>query len=375
MANVERILIVGGGIAGLTLATALHQHGFTVELVECSTAWHALGAGILVQANGMRMLRALGLGAAVEQAGAVVRHWGLYDQQGVVLCDTDLEEMWGEVGPCIGIERAKLHQVLLAAAHAVPCRLSTWVTSLVQDEQRVWVDFSDGEASDYDLIVGADGMYSSVRTLAMGTIQPGYTGLMDWRSVVPTRPQGVTSMQVLLGNGCYFGLVPMGDGHTQGFGLVGEPRLRDPLQGRLERIRERFAGFGGPVPEYLAALTCDEQIHCSPIEWVELEQWHTGRVVLIGDAAHAGPPTLAQGGSMAMEDACVLALVLHEASSVESALKTYVRRRRPRADWVQRESRAAAESRLLPPAIRNVALRERGDQVMQARFAPLIPAP
>ena len=374
MANVERILIVGGGIAGLTLATALHQHGFTAELVERSTAWHALGAGILVQANGMRMLRALGLGAAVEQAGAVVRHWGLYDQQGEVLCDTDLDEMWAEVGPCIGIERAKLHQVLLAAA-AVPCRLSTWVTSIVQDEQRVWVDFSDGEARDYDLVVGADGIYSSVRTLAMGTIQPGYTGLMDWRSLVPTRPKDVTGMQVLLGNGCYFGLLPMGDGRTQGFGLVGEPRLRDPIEGRLGRFRERFAGFGGPVPAYLAALTSDEQIHCSPIEWVELEQWHTGRVVLIGDAAHAGPPTLAQGGSMAMEDACVLAEVLRCADTVESALDTYVARRRPRADWVQQQSRAAAESRLLPPAIRNVALRERGDQVMHARFAPLIPEP
>jgi FAD-dependent urate hydroxylase len=376
MANVERILIVGGGIAGLTLATALHHYGFSAEVVERSTTWRTIGAGILVQANGMRMLRALGLGTAVEQAGAVVRHWSYYDQQGEVLCDTDLEELWGEVGPCIGIERAKLHQVLLAGARAVPCRLGTWVTSLVQDEQRVSVGFNDGEARGYDLVVGADGIYSSVRTLTMGVVPPGYSGLMDWRSVVPISPQGVTSsMQVLLGEGCVFGLIPMGDGHTQGFGLIGEPRVRDPLEGRLGRMRRRFAGFGGPVPQYLTALTCDEQIHCSPLEWVDLDRWHSGRVVLIGDAAHAGPPQLAQGGSMAMEDACVLALVLREAGSVENALETYVSRRRPRADWVQRESRAAAESRLLPPAIRNVALRERGDQVMHALFGPLIAAP
>jgi 2-polyprenyl-6-methoxyphenol hydroxylase-like FAD-dependent oxidoreductase len=116
MANVERILIVGGGIAGITLATALHRHGFGAELVERSTVWHAIGAGILLHANGMRVLRALGVGEAVEQAGAVVRRWGFFDQQGEVLCNTDLEELWGEVGPCIGIERPRLQQALLAGA-------------------------------------------------------------------------------------------------------------------------------------------------------------------------------------------------------------------------------------------------------------------
>src|ERR1700674_3660107 len=119
MANVERILIVGGGIAGLTLATALHRQGFRAELVERSTAWHAIGAGILLHANGLRVLRALGMGEAVEQAGTVVRRWGFFDQQGEVLCDTDLEAMWGEVGPCIGITRPSLQQALRVGAAAI----------------------------------------------------------------------------------------------------------------------------------------------------------------------------------------------------------------------------------------------------------------
>jgi len=104
MARIERILIVGGGIAGLTLATALHWHGLSAELVERSTAWDATGAGILLHANGVRMLRALGLSEAVEQAGTIVRRWRFFDQQGEVLCDIDLEELWRGVGPCIGIE-------------------------------------------------------------------------------------------------------------------------------------------------------------------------------------------------------------------------------------------------------------------------------
>jgi 2-polyprenyl-6-methoxyphenol hydroxylase-like FAD-dependent oxidoreductase len=246
---------------------------------------------------------------------------------------------------------------------------------LIQDERRVSVSFSDGSSKDYDLVVGADGIASTVRRLMSGTASVGYTGLMDWRSLVPTRPRGVRNLMVLLGEGRFFGLVPMGEGHTYGFGIVCEPRFHDPLEGRLERVRKRFADFGRPVPEYLDALSCDEQLHCGPIEWVELDQWHSGRVVLIGDAAHAGPPMMAQGGSMAMEDACVLAEVLCAADSVESALDTYIARRRPRAEWVQQHSRAVAESFRLPPAIRNAAFRERGDQGMHDRFALLVPAP
>jgi 2-polyprenyl-6-methoxyphenol hydroxylase-like FAD-dependent oxidoreductase len=89
MANIERILIVGGGIAGLTGATSLHRQGFRVELVERSASWHATGVGILLHANGMRVLQELGLGEAVEQAGADVRHWIICDQYGEVLCETD----------------------------------------------------------------------------------------------------------------------------------------------------------------------------------------------------------------------------------------------------------------------------------------------
>ena len=236
MANVERILIAGGGIAGLTLATALHQHSFRAELVERSPVWHATGAGILLHANGVRVLRALGVGKAVEQAGAVVRRWGFSDQQGEVLCDTDLEEMWGEVGPCIGIERPILQQVLVAGAAAVPCRLGTAVTSLTQDEHRVSVGFSDGSSGDYDLVVGADGIYSTVRRLTMGSVLPGYTGLTIYRGLSPTRPRGLTTMRILLGEGCFFGLMPMGDGHTSGFGGVGGTRFEGPLHGRLECV-------------------------------------------------------------------------------------------------------------------------------------------
>ncbi|HEY6408157.1 MAG TPA: FAD-dependent oxidoreductase, partial [Ktedonobacteraceae bacterium] len=247
MANIERILIVGGGIAGLTLARALHQQGFRAEMVERSPSWQATGAAIQLHPNGMRILHALGLGEVVEQAGAVVRHWMYCDQNGEVLCQTDLEAVWGKASSCIAIDRPQLQKILLAGAAAVPCQLNTSVTSLVQDEQRVQVGFSDGTSGDYDLVVGADGNSSTVRTLVMGTVLPDYTGLMIWRSLVPIPPPDPENFKILFGDGCFFGITPLVDGPTNLFGGVGMPRTHDPLQGRLERFRKRFANFGGPV--------------------------------------------------------------------------------------------------------------------------------
>jgi FAD-dependent urate hydroxylase len=125
----------------------------------------------------------------------------------------------------------------------------------------------------------------------------------------------------------------------------------------------------------MASLERDEQVICSAMEWMELEQWHKGRVMLVGDAAHASSPLMGQGGCMAMEDAWVLAEELRAAATLEDALARYVSRRKPRVEWIQRESMAVAEGLVTPPAVRNAALRERGEQMMRSRFGPLIPAP
>jgi 2-polyprenyl-6-methoxyphenol hydroxylase-like FAD-dependent oxidoreductase len=127
----------------------------------------------------------------------------------------------------------------------------------------------------------------------------------------------------------------MGEGHTYGFGALNVERSEDPLEARLERFRRRFAEYAWPVLAYLGALENDQQLHFGPIEWVEVDGWHRGRVVLIGDAAHAGPPHIGEGGCMAMEDSFVLAEELRTAKTVEIALDSYARSRMPRVDWVQ----------------------------------------
>ena len=375
MAEIGTILVVGGGVAGLTTAAALHRQGFAAELVERQQTWRAPGGGFLVHPNGMRMLGSLGLAAGVAQAGEVVRRWQSCDARGEVLSDTDLEALWDGAGPCIGIERSKLQSALLPGVADVRARLGLSVVSLAQDEGHVRVGFSDGSTASYDLVVGADGIRSTVRALALTADGPRDLGAMNWRSIAPIRPAGLTALQMHLGDACVFGLVPMGAGRTYGFAYVVQPRFRDSLEGRLARLRNRFAAFGPRVREYLAALERDDQVICSAMEWITLDTWYTGRVVLVGDAAHASSPLMGQGGCMAMEDACVLAEELRAAATVERALASYASRRKPRVEWVQRQSMAAGEILTKAPTVRDAALRAHGTEAMQARFGPLVPAP
>jgi len=368
-----RVLIVGGGIAGLSLNLALRDSPWHVDLVERDTGQNRSGAGLAVQPNAMRALRRLGASAAVERAGAVIDRFGYRDQRGARLCDIDLGDVWSEVGPFIGITRGALHNALRAGPDR--CRFGTSVTSVTQQDGRVSVSFDDATAAEYDLVVGADGVNSDVRRLAVGGPAPAYGGQMAWRSLAPVSPGSLDGVQFWLGAGRFFGLCPAGEGTTYGFGNLTCPRLHEPTAGRIGRLRERFAGFGAPVQEYLAAVPRDADIHCSPIEWLPGTAWYSGRVALIGDAAHAMSPMMGQGGCMAIEDALVLADELGRAPDIPAALAAYAQRRRPRVDWVREQSQALTELVQLPARIRDRALRDRGTCAFHDRYHPLTAPP
>jgi FAD-dependent urate hydroxylase len=376
MARKERILIVGGGIAGLTAAIALHRRGFAPDLVERAASWRAIGTGIIIQPNAMRLLRELDIARDLQATGAAVRRFQFLNKQGELLSEIDLNELWSGVDSGVAIERGELQKALLRSVNREHCRLGVTVTSLSQREGSVSIGFSDGGTADYDLAIGADGIGSTVRALAIGATTSRYCWQAAWRAIAPINRKNADEVQFWLGDGSFFTTYAVGAERTYGCAYVVDTAPdQAPVEGRLARFRDRFAAFGEPVRALLDSLRSDDQIHCSAIESLELPEWRKGRVLLIGDAAHASSPMMGQGGCMAVEDAAVLAQLLKTSPTVDAALDAFSPRRRPRVDWVQAQSDALARNALAPAAVRDSIIKERGAQAFRDRYAPLLSPP
>jgi FAD-dependent urate hydroxylase len=366
----HRILIVGAGLAGLALARALGQAGLTPELIERQAGWDIAGTGMYLPANGVRALRALGLEAAVAARAAPIPHQRLLDHRGRLLADIDLHQLWGDVGPCLALPRADLHQVL---REDVPVRMGQAVRSLERLDGPVQVTFDDGSGGEFDLVVGADGLRSAIRRLAVDPRPPVPVGQHTWRFLAACPPQ-VTTWTVLLGQGASFLTVPVGQGLVYCYAdITTDSAAVGDLEGDpVGRLRQRFAGFAAPVPQLLEQLQDPARIHVAPIEQVAEERWGRGAVVLVGDAAHGMSPNMAQGAALAFEDALVLAACLRAAGTVSDALAGFVARRSRRTGWVRAQTHRRDQTRNLPPILRDLTLRAFGPQIFRSNYRTLL---
>jgi 2-polyprenyl-6-methoxyphenol hydroxylase-like FAD-dependent oxidoreductase len=335
----DRVLVVGGGIAGLMVASSLRNRGVECELVERAAQWAPVGAGIVLSVNAMAVLRGLGLDETLVNAGQVLGQGAITDAKGQSLGASDFGTLQPQFGPTVALHRAALHEILLAAAGTTPISLGTSVDSIEQDARGADVRFTDGREDRFDLVVGADGLRSKVRALVFDERAIVYAGYTCWRFVVPAPSENV-HMREMWGRGLRFGIVPIGGGRVYCFAVANAPAASpDPIPGRLARLRERFAGFGGDVPAILESLHDDEELIHNDLEEVAEGSWVSGRVVLVGDAAHAMTPNMGQGAAMALEDAAVLVESLTSHATVDRALVEYESRRKPRVRWVQNQSR------------------------------------
>ncbi|HEY3481872.1 MAG TPA: FAD-dependent monooxygenase [Streptomyces sp.] len=367
--NKLRTLVVGAGISGLALAKALTDRGFAVDVAErrSGDGQQALGAGFYLPANAVRALRALGVGDETAKAAAPVAWQRLQDHRGRTLTEFEVDRVWGEVGPCQAITRGGLHDVLRTAVDATVVRHDTEVRTVTDDGTAT---FGDGGSESYDLVVGADGVNSAVRRSLFGGPEPVFLGQLCWRFLADdSEIPGLTDWTARLGaKGRTFLTVQLGGGLVYCYADVNSAVPEAPTGD----WRTLFADFGGPVPRLLEQ---GENAYFSPLYESAHTVWTRERAVLIGDAAHAFSPSMAQGGAMAMEDAVVLADCLATSADVTTALAEFQRRRETRVAWVVAQNHRRDKARNLPTPLRNFTLRHYGERLFKANHAPLHAAP
>ncbi len=339
-----RVLIVGSGIAGQTLACALAKRGIGCDMVEIKPAFDIAGAGLYVQGPALRALLDIGVVQAIVSRGEPLPddYSHACDSAGIVLARPSYPRIAGAGIPAVvPIRRKVLHDILSDAvvAAGVAVRMGVTVESIDDSGARTAVRFSDGSRGEYDLVVGADGIRSRVRELVFGALEPRFSGYANWRVILP-RPAGLRRTTWMMGRGNSFGIIPIAHDTVYIGGVSKEPGNPRYERDRLPALcREKFSGFGGLAPALLAQVTNPAQVVYTPIEEVLMPApWHRGRVVVLGDAAHAGTPFWAMGASMAIEDAVLLAMLLERGGPVASILSDWMKRRLERCLFVQKGS-------------------------------------
>jgi 2-polyprenyl-6-methoxyphenol hydroxylase-like FAD-dependent oxidoreductase len=366
-----RVLIVGAGVGGLALAGRLTAAGADVDVVEKSRAF-GVGTGIYLPGNAVRALRELGIADEVMAAGKINHRRRYLSSDGKTLFEVDVEDFWRDVAPPIGVHRSELHKALVSRADGASIHMGTTVTAFTQDGSSVRVVFSDGREDVCDLVVGADGVHSMVRKLVFGqgAERSASLGAVSWRGVV-RNDWDIDAWTVWTGRESVLLTVPVDLERLYVFASTSS----DSQAGQrwsAEDMSPLFDEFVSPVTDVVKTLNAaPEEVFFSSLDEVDQSPWHRGRVVLIGDAAHAMAPTMAQGAALAMEDALVLSEHLAAEPNPDWAMQTFEERRRPRVEWVREHTERQASVLRLPFAVRNSSARLIGHRLWERSFSLL----
>jgi 2-polyprenyl-6-methoxyphenol hydroxylase-like FAD-dependent oxidoreductase len=377
MSEIRKVLIIGGGIGGLTLAAALGQRGIKSTVVEIKPETTVYGVGILQPGNALRALKTIGVLEECLAAGFQMDEYRVCDAQGELIASMNLLRVADPNLPANNaLPRRSLHRILTDAAlrAGAEIQFQQTITALNEKSSGIEACMSDGSAGLYDLVVGADGIRSSVRKMLFGeTYEPQFTGHGVWRFTT-ARPAKLDYQAMYFGVGVKAGLVPITRELMYLFVVTNEPDNPWMPADRLHIIlADHLKTFGGEfLPTVREHLNDPKEVIYVPIEEVNVPSpWYRGRVVLIGDSAHASSPHIAQGASMAMEDAIVLGELAAVGGPVSQLLDTFMKRRYERCRFVQETSRQVGLSGNLED---ERACRERNER-MRREFADPQPRP
>jgi len=327
--------IIGGGIGGVAAAAALHQLGIHATVYERAPRLEEVGAGMMLWPNATRVLKTLGLLDHVARRSATNTHFLVRQSSGKVLMNIALGEF--DV-PALCTRRSDLLASLLSAVPPERIHLGREFSHLEQFKSSVRVHFAGGGVEEHDAVIAADGIRSRVRAQLFGISDPVYRGYTVWRGIAAYNGSAIRrgDNSETWGHGSRFGILDIGQGRFTWYATANIPRHAAGSGERLSELGQRFGAWHEPIP---ALIECTESIlENGAYDLPPLPRWTSGRVTLLGDAAHPCTPNLGQGGGMAIEDAMVLAKCVSSEPVIESALRRYELLRRRRTGHIQQRS-------------------------------------
>jgi len=349
----QRVVVVGGGITGSVLSLALAQKGVHVVLVEVRDEWTGVGHGITLQGNALKAFHTVGVFEEIAEHGFPFDKLRMFAAEGPQIMEIATPPMGGrEVPPTMGALRSHVADVLARHVEAagVDVRLGTTVTAIQDNGDSVTATLSDGSQETVDVLVGADGIRSRTRAMIGIDTEPHPVGMGIWR-VVAKRPEAMDSSGVYYGGPKYkAGYTPISEDLCYAFLL--EDNLDRSYVGEHPNgavLKEHGQGYGGVWGEVRDSLADDAVVNYQYIEAILVEDpWYRGRSIVIGDAAHACPPLIAQGAAMCAEDAVVLAEMLTSGDGIDEVLQKFMERRFPRVKMVLDNSLQLADWEIHP---------------------------
>ncbi len=351
---VKKALIIGGGIGGLSTAIALRRARIDVDLIEIKTEWKVYHVGIIVQGNFIRAMAALGIADQAVAEGFAYFGVKFQTLHGHMVAEIPGIPMAGPNYPTdLGMGRPALHKILSEAAleAGTKVRLGTSFSDIQQNEKSATVTFTDGTSSEYDLVIGADGIHSKIRSLIFGDeLQPKFTGQGVWRYNV-RRPADVDYAFLCVGlEGGKCGFIPLSPDTGYVLLVQAEPgNPHHPTDQLADIFRERLAACTGVMASLREQITDSSLVIYRPLESLLLPTpWHQGRVLLIGDAAHSTTPHLGQGAAQAVEDGVVLGELLQRDEPLPTLLDEFMQRRFERCKFIVEGSLQLGEWEMNP---------------------------
>lgn len=337
-----KILIAGAGIGGLTAAIALRAAGIECDVFERAPELLEVGAGLSLWPNAVKVLDQLGVGEAIRAASVASYRGGIHDWRGRILAPAEPDDLINEFGATMLIvHRADLLGALHRAAGVERVHLGATVQEFAQDERGVSLRFANGECVRGDALIGADGIRSAVRAQLFPAVAPRDAGQTTWRGITRfTPPPNARFWGETWGAGRRFGLLPISGERVYWFAVRNtDGQAPGPSSDDKAELLRLFGTWHEPIPQLIESTEPRAILHNDIYDLAPLPTWTSGRVTLLGDAAHATTPNLGQGGCQAIEDAIVLARALRGAEDVHAALTRYERARIDRANLITELSR------------------------------------